>query len=647
MIRKTLLLFIVATAFLHADINSLIPLPNKMQKLGPSKALPKTFKLRGTKNFNKEMALFVTDMKKYVNSTTYDKSSAFTINFQQVNGLAKEAYKIKTSPKSITVSASHGAGAYYAAQTLIQIFQDAKSLPQVAIEDQPRFGWRGLMIDSSRHFQTITETKRFIGNLAHHKFNVFHWHITDMSGWRIEIKKYPKLTSVGAWRMQVNYPEKGKKERYGGFYSQKEIKDVIKYAAERHVTILPEVDFPGHFDAAIAAYPELGCTQKPQTVFMYQDYPAKDRRWIKSEIDKSSELCVSRPFSLEFTKDVLDEVMDLFPSHYIHIGGDEAEKHAWRKCKSCQAHKKTHGLKNEYELQSWYIKQLDEYIHSKGRIMVGWDEIREGGLAKNAAVMSWKGVQAGIKSAQAGHEVIMTPSQQLYLNFGQSHSPLHPPNIGGYVPVEKVYKFDPHQDALTPEQNKLIKGLQGNVWTEFIHEEWKVELQTWPRACAIAEIGWTDKDKRDFKNFEKRLDKHRKQLDSMKINYWWEESVLLGAWSPKETPKTFAPRTIDISAAIKAFSNQEIDISFGYIKGAHALDLKSVSLLVNGKQVSIDEHVGITGGTNKNNSYKLKVPTLSANDKVELKYFSQGNGGTDSNGKIGIYKMDTIVKEEW
>jgi len=561
-----------------------------------------------------------------------------------------EGYKLVVDEKQITITAKTQAGVYYATQTLLQlmdasIYSDKKiesvKIPCVNITDSPNFGWRGLMLDSSRHFQTIPEIKRFIDNMAAHKLNVFHWHLTDGHGWRFESKKYPNLTKRGSWRIQPGYPTKGKKEKYGGFYTQKEMKDIVAYAKVRGVTVVPEIDMPGHCFAWVASYPKTGCLEKPQGSDFFYTYPADAQRFPGKP--GTDVLCVGKDEVITMCKDILDELMEIFPSQYIHIGGDEVNKKWWKGCKHCQARKKEKGLKNEHELQSWFIKQLDSHITKSGRRMIGWDEILEGGLAKNATVMSWQGEKGGIKAAKMGHDVVMSPQTYIYLDHGQSHSPLEPPHWPGHKPLDRAYGYNPIPASLTADEAKHILGVQGNVWTIFTHAEWLIDICTWPRAAAIAEVGWTARSEQNWDDFYARLSgKHRERLDAMGINYWWEQSADIGVWDDKKLLPDNKPVDwkFDVTSKINQGQN---DFTFHYTKGSIGLNIQQVTLLENGKEIAIDKHDGFTGSKHENNVYKIKLPKLDPKATYTLTAKVSGSDGVDSYGTIKLHSVETKV----
>jgi hexosaminidase len=369
----------------------------------------------------------------------------------------------------------------------------------VSITDKPRFKWRGLMLDPCRHFWDINFVKKYIDLMALHKMNFFHWHLTEDQGWRIEIKKYPKLTEIAAWRN-----EDGKK--YGGFYSQEQIREIVEYAKERFITVLPEIEMPGHSVAAIAAYPELSCFDEPVEI---------PKTWGVFE----NVYCAGKENTFKFLENVLTEVFDLFPGEYIHVGGDECPKANWKKCPKCQERIKNENLNNEDELQSYFIKRIEKFVNKNGKRLVGWDEILEGGLAPNATVMSWRGTEGGIAAAKQGHDVVMSPVAHCYLDFPQKEK--EKIDIGGCTTTtEKAYEFEPIPGELSDEEAKHILGGQGNLWTEHIPTVERAEEMVYPRASALAEKLWSQKGNTDFDDFKERLNKHLKRLEILDVNYF-------------------------------------------------------------------------------------------------------------------------------
>jgi hexosaminidase len=451
----------------------------------------------------------------------------------------EERYTLNVSPSSIEIQGDSHRGTFNGLQTLIQLLpinqqrsttrvQRSMSLikiPSVTINDQPRFKYRGMHLDVSRHFFPVAFIKKYIDYLSLHKLNTFHWHLTDDQGWRIEIKKYPKLIAVGGWRNGTiigRYPGKGNDSlHYGGFYTQDQIKEVVKYASDRFITVIPEIEMPGHASAAIAAYPELSCFPAEDTKI------AKGTAWAGPTNGKQVQqawgvfddvFCAGKDNTFNMLQGILDEVMPLFPSQYIHIGGDECPKVNWKRCPNCQQRIKDLGLKDEHELQSYFIQRIEKYINNNGKKIIGWDEILEGGLAPNATVMSWRGEQGGIDAAKQSHDVVMTPGAWCYFDKSQSMNE-DSVTIGGYLPIEKVYQYDPVPKQLSAEEGKHILGAQANVWAEYIRNTRKVEYQVFPRIAALSEILWTAKDKKDSADFERRLQTQFKRYDLWKVNY--------------------------------------------------------------------------------------------------------------------------------
>jgi len=438
-------------------------------------------------------------------------------------GLGSEGYKLLVSADRVILETATPQGAFYGMQTIFQLLPTAVfsptpvenitwAMPVCQIQDKPRFVHRGLMLDVGRYFMPVSFIKKYIDLLAVHKMNVLHWHLTDDQGWRIEIKKYPKLTQIGSKRKETlvgqyseNYPQKFDGKEIGGFYTQAEIKDIVKYAQAKYVTIIPEIEMPGHASAALAAYPELGCEPTKK-------YEVATKWGVMTDV-----FCPTEQ-TFTFLQDVLTEVIPLFPGKYIHIGGDECPKDAWQKSAFCQELIKKLNLKDEHELQSYFIKRIEKFVNSKGRAIIGWDEILEGGVAPNATVMSWRGIKGGIEAAKQKHNVIMTPNTYYYLDYYQANPAKEPLAIGGYLPIEKVYEYDPSAE-FSPEEQKYILGVQGNVWTEYMPTPQQVEYMTFPRATAIAEVAWVPSGGKNFEDFATRLKEHVKRMDYLKVNY--------------------------------------------------------------------------------------------------------------------------------
>ncbi len=440
-------------------------------------------------------------------------------------------YSLQVTPTAINIDGDTYQGTFYGIQTLIQLLpldRAAKlTIPAATIEDYPRFAYRGLHLDVCRHFMPIDFVKKYIDYLALHKMNYFHWHLTDDQGWRIEIKKYPKLTQVGAWRNGTiigRYPGKGNDNiSYGGFYTQDQIREVVDYAAKRYITVVPEIEMPGHSSAAIAAYPWLSCfpnekTRIPENMISEASKQASGKLVQETWGVFEDVFCAGNDSTFQFLQDVLDEVIALFPGQYVHAGGDECPKSNWKKCPKCQQRIKDNNLKDEHELQSYFIQRMEKYINSKGKMLIGWDEILEGGLAPNAIVMSWRGEKGGIEAAKQNHKVIMTPGNYMYLDHTQSRNE-DSVTIGGYTPLEQVYSYEPIPAELPADKQSFVLGAQGNMWTEYMGSPAKVQYMLFPRLAALSEVLWSPKESRNYKNFEKRLPVILKRYDSWGINY--------------------------------------------------------------------------------------------------------------------------------
>lgn len=438
---------------------------------------------------------------------------------------ADEGYRLSVTRTHVLAQAATPRGLFYAMQTMLQllppeIFGDKPttqkwSLPCVEIADQPRFGWRGMHLDVSRHFFPKEFIKRYIDLIALHKMNVFHWDLTNDNGWRLEIKKYPKLTEVCAWRVDREHqpwtrrdpPRAGEKATYGGFYTQEDVKEILAYAAARFVTVLPGIELPGHVSEVFAAYPELSCRGERMPVQVGGYWPVVDI------------FCAGNDSVFAFIDDVLTEVAALFPNQYVHIGGDEADKTRWRACAKCQARMQREGLKDEHELQSYFVKRVEKMLLAKGKKLIGWDEILEGGLAPEATVMSWRGIDGGIAAAQQGHDAVMTPTSYCYFDYYQANPKFEPEGIGGFVSLKKVYSYEPIPSVLNAEEAQHILGAQGNLWSEYIATPSHAEYMSVPRMSALAEVVWSPQESRDWPSFQQRLLAHFKRLEAMRVNY--------------------------------------------------------------------------------------------------------------------------------
>ena len=429
-----------------------------------------------------------------VNAGAAKKMSSANIRVEIGDDADAEGYTLEVTPKYISIKAAGARGAYYGLQTLLQM-TDGGRVRQIAccrISDEPRFSYRGVHFDVSRHFRSLDFLKKQVDAMAQMKLNTMHLHFTDGAGWRMQIDKYPRLTEFAAWRPQrtwrewvdngSKYCDRSDARASGGFYTKEEMRDLVDYAAQRHITVIPEVEMPGHSEEVLAAYPELSCAGKPYS---------------------GSDFCVGKEATFRFLEDVLTEVMDVFPSEYIHIGGDEATKNSWRDCPDCKRRMEQEGLKDVDELQSYLIKRIEKFVNSKGRKIIGWDEILEGGVAPNATVMSWRGTEGGIKSLKSGHDVVMTPGAYCYIDGNQDAPFKEPASIGGDLPLAKGYSYEPVEPGLTPEEASHLLGVQVNLWTEHVADSAHAEYMYYPRTYAIAEVGWSKPDK-DYDDFYRR-----------------------------------------------------------------------------------------------------------------------------------------------
>jgi hexosaminidase len=446
----------------------------------------------------------------------------------------KDAYQLTVTKDGVTIEGDTYTGTFYGVQTLIQLHPlttqrpqtPGFSIPFVTINDSPRLNYRGMHLDVARHFFPVSFVKKYIDYLALHKLNYFHWHLTDDQGWRIEIKKYPELLTTAAYRNGTivgRYPgTKNDNLRYGGYYTQEEAKEVVAYAAQRHITVVPEIEMPGHASAAIAAYPWLSCFPEKETNILSNPSEASKKMTGKKVQETwgvfEDIFCAGKDSTFKFLENVIDEVITIFPSNYIHIGGDEAPKTHWKKCPACQARIKKEGLKDEHQLQSYFVQRMEKYLNNKGRTIIGWDEILEGGLAPNAIVMSWRGEKGGIEAAKQKHQVIMTPTKPVYFDYSQTKNE-DSVTIGGYNPVEAVYAYEPVPKELSAEEGAYVLGAQANLWTEYIKNPAKVEYMVFPRMSALSEVLWSPKEKKNWKDFEQRLQTQFRRYDLWKANY--------------------------------------------------------------------------------------------------------------------------------
>ncbi|MHC0439276.1 family 20 glycosylhydrolase [Flavobacterium sp. 3-210] len=527
--KKNIFLFLLFCCFIGKAQNttrntSIIPAPNSYQATGDSIILSGKIKVVFENNKYSAKELKTAQIfEAVVNGNLPAKKSPIEVLFVAKNpsSASEESYKISISSKKIIVTGSEE-GLFYAVQSLLQLLPNKPSdkkeikLPCISVEDAPRYAYRGLHLDVCRHFFSVDAIKDFIAQMSSYKLNNFHWHLTDDQGWRIEIKKYPKLTEVGSKRAQTLVGNKFERSPlffdgnpYGGFYTQEEIKDVVKFAEAHYVNIIPEIEMPGHATAAITAYPNLSC-------FPERTYKVVETWGVFEDI-----FCAGKEETFTFLEDVLTEVIALFPSKYIHIGGDECPKARWKECPNCQKRIKDLGLKNEHELQSYLTTRIEKFLNANGRQILGWDEMLEGGLAPNAAVMSWRGESGGISAAKQKHNVIMNPEQVLYLDYNQGYSPQEPLTIGRLTTVEKIYNYNPTPvDSLTIEEQKYIWGVQSNLWSEYLTSPAKLNYMLYPRLFALAEIAWTQPQNKSYNHFIlNQMPYHLEKLEQQKRLY--------------------------------------------------------------------------------------------------------------------------------
>jgi hexosaminidase len=521
---------------------AIIPEPVSLEKTNGVFLLPENIiveapankELETTTGFLRERFTVPTGSKISIVQAHASPTIRLVLNKSANSTLGKEGYQLSVTPKQIVITANQPVGLFYGVQTLVQLFPkeiESKELvsnikweaPAVEIMDYPRFGWRGLMFDVARHFFTKDEVKRFIDDMVRYKYNILHWHLTDDEGWRIQIKSLPKLTEVGAWNVKkegyfgtFSKPLPNEPRTYGGFYTHEDIKEVVQYAKERFVDILPEVDVPGHSLAAIASYPELSCTKGADQYVVRSGEQIMD--WSRGAppialVDNT--LCPANEKVYEFMDKVLTEVAQLFPFEYIHLGGDEAPHNFWEKNDQVKALMKREGLKNMEQVQGYFERRLEKIVQSKGKKFMGWDEIMAGGVSRSAAIMSWRGMKGGVEAARAGHEVVMSPTTYAYLDYMQA-DPIIETRIYASLRLSKAYEFDPQPDSV---RTTLIKGGQGNLWTEQIYNFRQVQYMLWPRALAIAESVWSPRSKKNWNQFFGKVETHFTRFDVREVKY--------------------------------------------------------------------------------------------------------------------------------
>ncbi|HVU08523.1 MAG TPA: beta-N-acetylhexosaminidase [Verrucomicrobiae bacterium] len=644
--------FFISATVLASEISApaLIPVPENMEcHKGWFKFLPNTKIL--VDQASKETGQYLVDQIRKPTGYPFEVSSldeastvkgSIMLTTRDANtNLGAEGYELDVSSDSVVIRAPTQAGLFYGVQTLLQLLPPEIfstnavtnvdwMMPCVQIKDQPRFKWRGLMLDVSRHFFTKEEIEQLLDAMVTLKMNVFHWHLTDDQGWRIEIEKYPKLTQIGAWRPGVGFgldPKSttayGTDGRYGGFYTPEDIREVVKYAAARHIMIVPEIEMPGHSMAALAAYPQFSCTGGSFTIPL-------ELGIFNSIYNPANEA------TFKFLDDVLTEVFQLFPGKYIHLGGDEVPKDTWKDSPACQALMKREGLTDEDQLQGWFMQRMEKFAEAHGRIPIGWSEIMQGGLVQNTAVMDWIG--GGVEAVNSGHDVVMTPTKFCYFCYYPSLD--RPPNLRAYrpyLPLNQVYAFEPIPATLKPQYRSHILGVEACIWTPDIPSMSDVEELTFPRANALAEVGWSPKSAHNFDDFSHRLNVEYQRLAFCGINYWRDNATQIGGWNPSQIIGKNNQLGWDATREITAPGRYRL--SLNYTEGQNGLNIKWAALLEDGHEIVRDVHAGFTGTTSeavkaRDWNYYLDLPTFKKGAKYAIQVSVTGEGGNDSRGVV-------------
>jgi hexosaminidase len=542
--QRLLVIILLSVLFTNAQEVNIIPKPYRVETQDGNFTISPTTQLVLSETGMEKAAQFLNDyLDKFYgfhlqvmrNGATRNKANIIILDYEKMDSDIPGMYLMHITRNRVMITGDNATGSFYGIQSLIQLLPMEKKknlmIPCLEIEDKPRFAYRGMHLDVGRHFMPVEFVKQYIDFIAMYKMNTFHWHLTEDQGWRIEIKKYPKLTQVGAYRGGTiigHHPGTGNDNKpYGGFYTQEQVKDIVKYAADRFITVIPEIELPGHASAAIAAYPQLSCfpdesTKHAPKVVWSGDSSGKQ---VQQSWGVYADVFCPSEYTFKFLENVMDEVMQLFPSKYIHIGGDECPKDNWKRSDFCQQLIKEKNLKDEHGLQSYFIQRIEKYLNSKGKQIIGWDEILEGGLAPNATVMSWRGEKGGIEAAKQKHNVIMTPGGWVYFDHSQTKNE-DSVTIGGYTTVQKVYDYEPIPAELSPDESKYVLGAQANLWTEYIKTPSKAEYMIFPRMSALSEVLWSRKASRSWPDFEKRM------LNDFKRYNWWGVSSSKAFFDP-------------------------------------------------------------------------------------------------------------------
>ena len=634
----------LAAADQTAEIN-VIPEPMKFQRGEGSFLLKYTTRIfaeegspeiLGAANYLANKLRPATGMGFPVHQSSMAEAAADSILLTTQNAdasLGEEGYELVVTKDSVLIRAPKPAGLFHGVQTIRQllpaeienrkyVLAAAWPVPCVNITDKPRYKWRGMHLDACRHFTPTTFVKKFIDLLALYKMNTLHWHLTEDQGWRIEIKKYPKLIEQSPWR------EAEDGSMYGGYYTQEDVRDIVAYAKERFITVVPEIEMPGHSLAALYAYPQFSCTGG--------SFEVMEEWGISKDV-----YCAGNDETFAFLENILSEVIELFPGPYLHVGADECPKDRWKECSKCQARIKAEGLKDEHELQSYFIRRIETYLNSKDRNLIGWDEILEGGLAPNATVMSWRGKEGGIASAKQKHDAIMCPGAYCYFDMKQVDLPDEQGHDwAGIVSPEQTYSYEPTPEELTPEEAKYILGAQGNLWSEYMPNESEVEYMALPRMIALSEVVWSPKEHRNWQSFSERMKWHYQRLDVLEVNYFTPRKDVgkIGAWTPEQISTTIKTLEWDITDSLEQQAG-DFYINIDYNRGAHGLSVDWVALLEDGREIARDSHESFSGAEDRNNIYKLTVAEVKSDSIYIIHAGARGDGGTDSFGAVWLTRM--------
>ena len=646
----SLLRFLAASLLLYgislaaAEPLAIVPQPAKLTAGQGEYVLPRLILVThdGDEQAKKAAELWAAELQRLIWRTAIVRQGDGGIHFTRQGAkaeLGQEGYMLTATATGVTIQADADAGLFYGGVTLRQLLpaQPAGtnlkwSIPAVAIEDKPQMAWRGLMLDSCRHFQPADFVKKYIDLMALHKLNRLQWHLTEDQGWRIEIKKYPKLTEIGSKRAQTVTSESwgGKNEFDGlpheGFYTQAQIRELVAYAAARNITIMPEIEMPGHALAALAAYPEFSCTGGPFKVM---------EKWgVADDV-----FCLGNDQTLQFLRDVLDEVTELFPSHYIHLGGDEAPVVRYKTCPKCQARMQAVGIAKgrEIELQRYLYREMSAHLAKKGRCIIGWDDITEGALVPGAAVMIWRHQGADAEAARAGHDLVMAAGV-LYLDSRQENESAHPLTLQGYHSMQSIYQLDPVLPPLrgTPAAARVL-GAQCQLWTEFMYDTAMVEYLTYPRACALAEMTWSQPDRRDYQNFLVRMQAHGERLRQFpcRIGVIPAPRFEVGGWNPADTPREWTAREWTAKAGDLRDGKRQRTLAFLFEKGEHGLDFRKLEVKAGGQVILAIPEECFAGGQNRRNTHAVTLPAdLPPETPITICAEIRGSGGSDSKGAI-------------